>query len=41
VQDVNQLLKQYKQMRKMMKRMKGSGMLKKALGGGFGAGQRF
>ena len=35
VQDVNQLLRQYKQMRKMMKRMKGSGMLKKALSGGF------
>lgn len=34
VQDVNQLLKQYKQMRKMMKKMKGSGMLKKMLGGG-------
>ena len=39
VQDVNQLLRQYKQMRKMMKRMKGSGMLKKALrGGGPGGG---
>ena len=42
VQDVNQLLKQYKQMRKMMKRVKGSGMLQKALrGGGFGAGRPF
>jgi signal recognition particle subunit SRP54 len=38
VQDVNQLLRQYKQMRKMMKRMKGSGMLKKALSGGFPGG---
>ena len=38
VQDVNQLLRQYKQMRKMMKRMKGSGMLKKALGGGLPGG---
>jgi len=33
VQDINQLLKQYKQMRKMMKRMRGSGFLQKALGG--------
>jgi signal recognition particle subunit SRP54 len=33
VQDVNRLLKQYRGMRKMMKSMKGSGMLKKALGG--------
>jgi len=33
VQDVNQLLRQYKQMRKMMKRMRGSGLLQKALGG--------
>ena len=42
VQDLNQLLKQYKQMRKMMKRMKGSGMLQKALGGGgMGAGRPF
>jgi signal recognition particle subunit SRP54 len=42
VQDLNQLLKQYKQMRKMMKRMKGSGALQKALrGGGLGAGRPF
>jgi len=33
VQDVNQLLRQYKQMRKMMKRVRGSGWLQKALGG--------
>jgi len=31
VQDLNQLLKQYRQMRKMMKRMKGNWM-KQALG---------
>jgi signal recognition particle subunit SRP54 len=40
VQDVNNLLRQYKQMRKMMKRVKGSGWLQKALGGG-GAPPRF
>ena len=33
VQDVNQLLRQYKQMRKMMKRARGSGWLQKAMGG--------
>ena len=33
VQDVNQLLRQYKQMRKMMKRVRGSDWLQKALGG--------
>lgn len=33
VQDINRLLKQYRGMRKMMKNMKGSGLLKKALGG--------
>ena len=38
VQDVNRLLKQYRGMRKMMKSMKGSGLLKRALGGGFGGG---
>jgi signal recognition particle subunit SRP54 len=41
VQEINQLLKQYKQMRKMMKRMKGSGALQKALrGGGMGSAGR-
>jgi signal recognition particle subunit SRP54 len=34
VQDVNNLLRQFKQMRKTMKRVKGSGWLQKALGGG-------
>jgi len=38
VQDVNRLLKQYRGMRKMMKSMKGSGLLKRALSGGFGGG---
>jgi signal recognition particle subunit SRP54 len=38
VQDVNQLLRQYKQMRKMMKKMKGSGLMKMLGGGGGGSG---
>jgi signal recognition particle subunit SRP54 len=39
VQDVNRLLKQYRQMRKMMKSVKKSGFLKRALmGGGGGMG---
>ncbi len=38
VQDVNRLLKQYRQMRKMMKTVKKSGFLKRALMGGAGGG---
>jgi signal recognition particle subunit SRP54 len=38
VQDVNRLLKQYRQMRKMMKSVKKSGFLKRALMGGGGMG---
>lgn len=40
VQDVNKLLKQFMQMQKMMKKMKGGGMAKmmRALGGGKGGG---
>jgi len=36
VQDVNRLLKQYRTMQKMMKNVRGSGMLKKMLGGQMG-----
>ncbi|HMB53860.1 MAG TPA: signal recognition particle protein, partial [Thermoanaerobaculia bacterium] len=38
VQDVNQLLRQFKQMRKTMKRLKGSGLGKLLGGGGFPGG---
>jgi signal recognition particle subunit SRP54 len=38
VQDINQLLRQYKQMRKMMKKMKGSGLMKMLGSGGGGGG---
>jgi signal recognition particle subunit SRP54 len=40
IQDLNRLMKQYKQMAKMMKKMKGGGMAKmmKAMGGGMGGG---